>query len=310
MSYDIKPYPEWSYSLTRDRVFQECLRKYYYHYYASHNGWLTESASELQIAAYRLKQLTNLYLHFGLSVHSICANAVTQWQKEGVVPSYATLNQRLRKMLNQAYLESRDKDAWRLRPNRRFMLAEMYYDGVLEQEEVAIIRERMRLCLENFLQSQTLMELTRGEAADIIEMEQLNSFVVHASKVYVSIDLLYRRPDGTWVIVDWKTGKEAPHDEEQLVLYALYVKETYGVPLERLELKTEYLLTGDTRAFQVKGQDIEVTVEKIGKRMEQMKRCLDDADRNRPKPMSRFTPQPSPGKCRRCHFREICDGRE
>lgn len=104
MAYEIKPYPEWSYSQTRDQLFHECLRKYYYYYYGSHNGWLIESASPEQITAYRLKQLTNLYLHLGGSVHMICENLITHWLHKKSIPSYEALNNHLRTTLNQAYI--------------------------------------------------------------------------------------------------------------------------------------------------------------------------------------------------------------
>lgn len=49
-------YPQWSYSQSRASMFDECLRKYYYHYYGAHNGWKTDSADEMQVRLYRLKQ--------------------------------------------------------------------------------------------------------------------------------------------------------------------------------------------------------------------------------------------------------------
>lgn len=69
-------YPQWSYSQSRANMFDECLRKYYYHYYGAHNGWKTESADEMQVRLYRLKQLSNLYLVFGDLAHRMCESAV------------------------------------------------------------------------------------------------------------------------------------------------------------------------------------------------------------------------------------------
>lgn len=307
MVYEIKPYPEWSYSQTRDQLFHECLRKYYYHYYASHNGWLIESASSEQIIAYRLKQLTSLFLHFGASIHTICQSVVTEWQSNGVIPSYESLSNRLRSMLNQAYLQSRDRQAWMLQPKKRHMLAEINYDGELDSNQIEIIKERQRLCLYNILKSSTLGELTNSEGIEIVELEQLNTMIVDETRVYVKIDLLYKRENETWVIVDWITGKEDKSIKDQMHLYALYVKVTYNVSLEKLELRTEYLLTGESISIDVNKQNIELVERKIKSSVDEMKELLDDDYWYRPKHISHFTPQPSPGKCNKCNFREICD---
>lgn len=39
MAYIRREYLEFSWSYSRKNSFHDCLRKYYYHYYASHNGW-------------------------------------------------------------------------------------------------------------------------------------------------------------------------------------------------------------------------------------------------------------------------------
>ncbi|KPV58165.1 hypothetical protein QJ48_18160 [Paenibacillus sp. A3] len=79
MPFEKKTYPDWSWSLSRHNVFEECQRKYFYNYYASHNGWLKESPIENQVV-YRLKQITNLYLIFGESVHEIAQYIISKYQ--------------------------------------------------------------------------------------------------------------------------------------------------------------------------------------------------------------------------------------
>lgn len=101
---------------------------------------------------------------------------------------------------------------------RRYMLTEIYYDQELNQNTVEIIKERKHLCLQNLLKSRTLEELTNNDSIEIIELEQLNSMIISDTKVYVKVDLLYKRDYETWVIVDWKTGKEDKHIKDQLHL--------------------------------------------------------------------------------------------
>ena len=45
-NYEVRKYPEKSWSISKMKVIQNCLREYYYTYYGSHNGWLYESPDE------------------------------------------------------------------------------------------------------------------------------------------------------------------------------------------------------------------------------------------------------------------------
>ena len=57
--FGIRPYPEFSWSISRQRLLENCPRAYCYRYYLSHNGWLREAPERAQIA-YRLSKLTSL----------------------------------------------------------------------------------------------------------------------------------------------------------------------------------------------------------------------------------------------------------
>jgi hypothetical protein len=54
--YVHRDFPDFSWSNSRHKTFLECVRKYYYQYYESHNGWLYEAPDESK-AAYRLKNI-------------------------------------------------------------------------------------------------------------------------------------------------------------------------------------------------------------------------------------------------------------
>ena len=44
MAFEIRAYPDFSWSQSRRSTFRECPRKYFWHYYGSHNGWLDEAS--------------------------------------------------------------------------------------------------------------------------------------------------------------------------------------------------------------------------------------------------------------------------
>ena len=65
------------------------------------------------------------------------------------------------------------------------------------------------------------------------------------------IDAVFRREDGGWDVVDWKTGSPpAPRDASsravQLAVYRLAWARLYGVGLDRVSAAFFYAATGET----------------------------------------------------------------
>jgi CRISPR/Cas system-associated exonuclease Cas4 (RecB family) len=306
MAFTIKPFPEWSWSQSRDGIFRECHRKYYFHYYLSHNGWLRDSANEARIA-YRLKQMSNLYLVLGDGIHQMAEAALKQWRDEKTIPSEEESAKKIRKHLNQAYIDSKHREEWAAAPKKRTMLHEIYYEGSLPEYRVAQIKERMDACVRQFFTSLSFRELQTSDDLQIQEIEELNTFYIAGEKIYVKLDFLYKRQDGMWVIVDWKTGLESEKNDQQLLLYALFLRDKYSVPYDKMEIRVEYLLSGECSAVQINMDDVErMKLEVIGS-TKAMKQYLADETENRPLPANEFPASPHKRKCTGCSYREICD---
>lgn len=306
MAFEIKPYPEWSWSQSRDGLFSECRRKYYFHYYQSHNGWLRDSNEEAR-KTYRLKQLTNLYLLLGDGIHQIAEAALKQWRDEKDLPGEEESLQRIRQHLNQAYLDSRQLDKWVSSPKKLNMLHEIYYSGKLPDYRVEQIKERMAACVKQFFISSSLQEVEKGQDIRIIEVEELNTFLIEDNKIYVKLDLLYKRQDDIWVIVDWKTGAESEKNDRQLLLYALFLNDKYDVPYEKMEIRVEYLLTGECNIVDIDEEEIEKIKNQVIKSTNEMKSFLMDEAENKPLPKTSFPAEPEKRKCVFCSYQEICD---
>jgi DNA helicase II / ATP-dependent DNA helicase PcrA len=60
------------------------------------------------------------------------------------------------------------------------------------------------------------------------------------------IDAVYDEPDGSFLLVDWKTNRQQDADELQLALYRLAWAELRGVPLEKVRAAFHYVRTGTT----------------------------------------------------------------
>ncbi|WCN36370.1 PD-(D/E)XK nuclease family protein [Aneurinibacillus uraniidurans] len=305
MAYQTSPYPEWSWSLSRDHMFHTCKRQYYYHYYGAHGGWLM-TASDTARTAYRLKQLKNLYILLGDAVHTAAQKLLDLRETQQAYPDEAAVNRFLRQSLNQAYVESKKKDEWWAYPKQYTMLHEMYYEGELAPARVEAIAARMPVCAHGLLESDTWRELVRDQTCTIVEVEQLNHITIHDTKVYVKLDALYRRPDGIWVIADWKTGRISEKNREQLWLYALYVNECYGVPLEQIEVRTEYLLDGICDRTVPNEEELDIIAHKIRVSTESMKQYSADDYYNRPLTEESFHGVGEPSTCIMCNYRQIC----
>ncbi len=88
MGYDA-PYPEFSWSHSRDRTLAECARAYFWRYYGGHRGWSSEASEEARLA-YALKQLTSFPMIVGTAVHD-CARECTEAVRRGTPrPSFDT----------------------------------------------------------------------------------------------------------------------------------------------------------------------------------------------------------------------------
>src|SRR4029077_9719771 len=60
------------------------------------------------------------------------------------------------------------------------------------------------------------------------------------------IDAVYAEPDGSWLVIDWKTNRQQTADPLQLALYRVAWAELNGVPLERVVVGFHYVRTGET----------------------------------------------------------------
>jgi DNA helicase-2/ATP-dependent DNA helicase PcrA len=60
------------------------------------------------------------------------------------------------------------------------------------------------------------------------------SLVLAGQVIRGRIDAVYTEPDGGYLVVDWKTGRQEGADPLQLALYRLAWAELHDVPLERV----------------------------------------------------------------------------
>ncbi|MGG0812838.1 PD-(D/E)XK nuclease family protein [Paenibacillus alvei] len=300
-----KLYPEWSWSPSRHVLFEECRRKYYYHYYASHNGWFRD-APPLARQAYQLKQMTNLHLVFGEAMHKMAEATLMQMHQSGRMMDAEDIVRRVRNLLNQAYTDSLNVEAWKELPKQRTMLHEMYYGGQLPTRTIEMIKTRIPILADRFLNSRSVQQYREDSDVRLMELERLNTIEVASTNVFVKLDVMFRHHDH-YIIVDWKTGQEDERNKTQLRLYGLYVHRVYGVPYEKLDIRTEYLLSGSCVEDAVYEEEMEELERHVVDSMLLMRDYLEEPLRNQPMSIDAFEPTDEVKRCRRCPYLDICE---
>lgn len=307
--FETKPYPEFSWSLSRHKTFLDCSRKYAYDYYIGHNGWLKES-SIISKDAYRLKKITNLEMLFGNVVHEIIFNVMNQYLTTSHIPTENELVQRIRNILNTAFIDSMQRKVlWSARPKYYTMLHEIYYGGSLPKEKVHDIQERLNVCMKNFFKSKTFTDILNKKQMKFIEAERFRYMRMNDVKVTIVMDFVYRdMENGKWIIVDWKTGKESYEDRHQLALYALYLQQALKVKdLNEIEIRNEYLLSGTNKSYKLSPIDLEKLQEMYGLSIQAMLSYLENPEENKPFSLEYFPKTEFEKKCDRCNFKELCE---
>lgn len=306
--FEIKKYPQFSWSLSRHKTLQSCQRKYAYDYYVSHNGWLQYNVSPEAQHAYRLKKLQHLPMFFGHVAHEIIEETITMILRYNEVPDVTTLIERARRKLNDAYIQSKNEAEWAARPSRSTMLYDMYYYGQLNKEEVAIYQERLHIIFENFLNSYTVQQLRQNrEFIDLQQAEEFRTIKLNDITVYLVMDILYKdRRTDQWVIVDWKTGKSTADDRQQLALYANYVHKTLRVPLEQIEVRNEYLLEARHVNTQLDDIDLDVFMHLYSDSVRLMKSFQADILTNEPVELEDFACTEFVNRCEKCNYKQMC----
>lgn len=147
---------------------------------------------------------------------------------------------------------------------------------------------------------QTMEEWTKNPP-DIAYLERPFDWSVGEHSLRGKVDRIDRRPDGTFAIMDYKTGAAKTEDsvqtkdKEQLWIYQLAMEEM-GLPITSLEYV--YVLTGERLSVELlQGEKREEFRRKVGERMKEIL-------------LSRFLPTPSPFICKYCDFRSICESRK
>lgn len=281
--YEHREYPDFSWSHSRDRMFRECARKYYWQYYGSHNGWLAdERATDDARHAYRLKNLTTLHLVLGQEVHECCRDTVLAAKNGRALPSLSDLAQRIRGRLRHVCAQSRDKAQFMRWPKRVPMLQSYFFHDEWDDSEVEAVRLKMERILANFYDTGIWDEIRAMRPDEIVLVDKLDSIIFNGVSVYAAPDLVLM-PGDRCIILDWKTGESEELAEDQLALYAVYVQRKLGLAFEEGKWvgRIANLLNGGDAEHIFTKLDLHNAYRRIEQSISGMRQFVLDAETNR-----------------------------
>jgi hypothetical protein len=297
---------EFSWSTSRDSLFEECRRKYYYHYYGSWGGW-SKRADYVTRTLYVLKNLQSRRQWKGTTVHREIARVLKQLVSTGDLTPLETSLGRVTELMREDFRRSRSGSYWEKEGSLRdeALLFEHEYNMNITDEAWKKNHEEAIECIRNFYKSDVLKRVKELDRKAVLSIDSITptSFSFNEEKVYVNLDLAYRIDDGL-EIVDWKTGA-GESDGLQFLVYTIYGNEVLKIPLERISVIEYNLLSNEKTTHRFRQDEIEAAKAHINKSIERMKGLLKDPIENKAV-MTDFPRTEDPRRCESCNFKKIC----
>ena len=304
MTFEIKPYPEFAWSISRQRKLDQCPRAYFFTYYAGWNGWLDEAPEEAR-TAYRLGKLTSLDALLGQQIDERARELQAAARAGHELPFADELEVRTREALRRLWTRSKNgRAAFERRPKSVEMLRSLY----LEQDtrpETDRLNEKAAPCLQGLLATSHWERLRACGDAGRVEVPAFASFAHDGIKVFAAPDLAYV----AGASCTSSTGRPAARttrSRRRCLLQMWWALETYP-ELEGHEIRgyLEYVAAGSTHPVEAAPDFREQAAETVRTGVAQMRALQADPERNIPLEVSAFERRES-GLCRSCNFAPLC----
>lgn len=292
---------DFTWSFSRDRTFKSCKRKYYLSYYHSWGGWDASAPADVR-QAYILKKITTIPMLVGDIIHN-AAEGVLEKLRRKQEPSREATEKAVIREFRRRWKEASNK-FWENNPSRATNLFELYYDERPEDVKLIEYRDIMMDCVQGFFDSESYQFIKTLAPVEWLTVEELDSFIYADTKVWIKLDFAARRDEKIY-IYDWKTGKEAKEDENQLAVYALYAMEKWQIPLDDLRLFDIYLRKQLPVKMKVTKKIIANAEKEIESSIAAMKKLLTDKNNNVAE-QEQFPMTENQRECKRCQFKGAC----
>jgi hypothetical protein len=291
-----------SWSRSRDSVFQECRRRYYYQYYGAWGGW-DVATDPVTRRLYVLKQLGTRQMWAGRLVHEAIERALLAL-RDGYALSEASLVENTVRQMRSEWKGSR-QGVYRDSP-KRAGLFEHEYGVPIRDGEWQALRDHLVRCLRRFHRLPILAEIKQTPTERWILIEDIASFTFEGTTIFAAPDFGYWNGADRLQLVDWKTGGTGGESASlQLGGYALYAREVLGVDLDRVDLLEVNLREGRATSHPWDAASLDRVQAHIRLSVRGMQAYLRDPARNLAEE-EEFEKTEDLRICRWCNFRGVC----
>jgi hypothetical protein len=292
-----------SWSRSRDVLFQDCRRKYYYHYYGAWGGWEADAPAEVR-RLYVLKHLTGRQGWAGRVVHEAVEMVLRALHAGRDLPEAWLAEETLQRMRREWRFSRRG--GYRERPKAEVALFEHEYGIEVPPATWQALRDHVLRCLRQFFRLPLLEEIRATPRERWILIEEIRAFNFEGTPVYAAPDFGYWTTGGRLALVDWKTGSaDLPETAAQLGCYALYARDVLEVPPDLVDLLEVNLREGAVRRHPWHEARVDLTRERLRLSIRGMRAWLRDPDANLAV-VEDFERTEDLRICRRCNFRSVC----
>lgn len=293
---------EFSWSRSRDNTFQECRRKYFYHYYGAWGGWDVAAAADVR-RLYILKQLASRQMWAGRVVHDAVEMALHIFRDGRDVPVEPFITDAIERMRG----EWRSSRAARYRESPKTLaLFEHEYAMDLKPEVWQALSRNVSTCLRNFFRLPLLADI-RATSPEHWSIEHWSKvFDFEGTPIWIAPDFGFWSADGRLALVDWKTGGSDPDATAfQLGCYALYAREVLGVKPAQVDLFEANLREPLVTPLRWDDERLEAIRERLRLSIQGMRAYLADPEAN-VAVIDQFERTEELRICRWCNFRVAC----
>ena len=294
---------QFSWSVSRDRVFRECPRKYYFNYYGHWGGWEPD-APERTRKIYVLKQLKNRATWSGEVVHDCIARSLKNLSRGIPVLPIEDILDITRNRMRQDFRSSR-AGAYRLNPRTQCGLFEHEYKAAISNDQWKATADHVTNCLTTFYKSEWYEYFRCLQPSDFLEIEEFSSFELEGVEVKIKLDCACREGDYIY-IWDWKTGKtENMEDSLQMACYAFYASQAYQVAFTQVSTRLLNLHLSKLVERTISRSSLDELVSYITGSIQDMQSMLEDPRTNSARE-SNFSKVSKSGLCLHCNFLDVC----
>ena len=292
-----------SWSRSRDGMFQECRRKYFYHYYGAWGGWEADAPAEVR-RLYVLKQLTSRQGWAGRVVHEAVEMTLKALHAGRALPESWLLEETLRRMRKEWRFSKEGR--YRERPKADVALFEHEYGVEIAPRTWQVLRDHVLRCLRNFHRLPLFGAIRETPRDRWILIEDVRAFDFEGTPVYAAPDFGYWTTADRLALVDWKTGSPDPEETAvQLACYALYAQDILEVPPSLVDLLEVNLREGVVTVHPWDEARLDAIRERLRLSIRGMKAWLRDPAANRAA-LEDFERTEDLRICRWCNFKAVC----